>query len=207
VRQINCNVIGSILSRKISRKAIITYEVGIINETKGIVSRRDGDLLTSNFAKFVELVLSNISKSSYIDIEGFYNTEGVYSKLSVGYTAYCWDYAYYSDRKWYIFVGNGSGTPSVDDYNLFSTVARVLVNYLNVSVSDTEAVVEIKASSTASQTFDATELGLALYTYGYAYGSGWERMYILLSHDVLSQAVHIEEGDAFTAFYKFIFTW
>jgi len=181
----------------------ISYVIEVINHrtNKRVCVR--GDLFTNNFANFVQLLFKNVAGGGYSTVGGFVDISGTTRSLVVGKHSYCWDYCYTNGRYWYIRVGKGSGTPSTSDYELFDAVQQRALTSINTSLSDTEAVVELKAGMTAATTYDITELGLVLG----CPDSGNTFSYFLLTHDILPEAVHVDKGDGFTTIYRFRFTW
>jgi len=187
----------------VRRPFTISYEVEVINHRTGKRVCVRGDLFTNNFVKFMQFLFSNIPAGSYIDVSDFVNYDGTAKTLRAGTNEYDWEYCSGRPREWYIATGKGTDTPSVNDYDLFDRVQLCVLTYRSATVSSTEATVELKAGATATTTYDITEVGLMLYCCDDVGAAA----YILLTHDMLSEALHVDEGDGFTAMYRFRFTW
>jgi len=187
----------------VRRPFTISYEVEVVNLRTGKRVCAKGDLFTNNFDRFIQLVFTNVKYGTSVTITGFVDVSGTSRSLIVGHASYCWDYAYDHSREWFIRVGKGSGTPSTSDYELFDFVQHGKLTFAGTSLGDTEAVVELKAGMSATTTYDITELGLTLG----CPDSNDVYSYFMLTHDVLPEAVHVDEGDGFTAMYRFRFTW
>lgn len=83
-----------------------------------------------------------------------------------------------------IVLGNGTTSPTVDDYALESKLAEAPVTYYKFDMNSTHMWIEVKGSFTATDAINITEVGLALLMDN-AISTDYE--WILLFRDTISQ--------------------
>ena len=120
----------------------------------------------------------------------------------------------YNERKWvdtgsyginpkaYIALGNGSGTPSLYDYKLFSEVTKDIPSMsVQDDASNQQYIVTYTKTFTVQQDFTLTEVGLLLYLDTNA-GGEKTYVYLLVAHDTLNTTISLVSGDSVSVTYQ-----
>jgi len=101
----------------------------------------------------------------------------------------------------YIAIGQGSGTPSRNDYALFSEVMK---DKAEVTLTDDTAnnkyVITYTKTFTSQSSFNLTEVGLMLYV-DYSASQCVYKTYVLIAHDVLQSPLNVSVGDSISVTY------
>jgi len=120
-------------------------------------------------------------------------------------TRFCgYDDAYSHDPRAYIALGNGSGTPSLYEYKIFSEVTKDLPS---ITVTDDTAnsqyIVTYTKTFTIDSDFTLTEVGLLLRMDVDASVSGDKNfVYMLVAHDSVSPSIDLVTGDSVSITYQ-----
>jgi len=108
----------------------------------------------------------------------------------------------FSNPKAYIALGDGSGTPSLHDYKLFSEVTK---DVPEMTVTDDSAnsqyIVTYTKTFTIQQDFTLTEVGLLLY-FDANSGDSKTMVYLLVAHDSVSPSIDLVTGDSVSITYQ-----
>ncbi len=152
--------------------------------------KKVGDPLTRNFIAIVyNTFFAQYYRGSPLPVK---TTDGVV------WDDFILDTAYNSKIQGaYIAVGNGTGSPSFEDYKLFNQIAIKKVDYIDSKVNVTHYLAEVKATITADRNMTVSEVGLLL-KYNYKY--------VLLAHDIVDPPMNVEQADIIVVTYKFVFT-
>ena len=110
--------------------------------------------------------------------------------------------ASYFNPKAYISLGDGSGTPSLYDYKMFSEVTK---DVPEMTVTDDSAnsqyIVTYTKTFTIQQDFTLTEVGLLLY-FDVAGVGATTYVYLLVAHDSVSPSIDLVDGDSVSITYQ-----
>jgi len=122
-----------------------------------------GDLRTKWWIRFIGAIFSSVNVGGSVSFT-FTDTGGVsrtqYVKrnagATLGYSEIIFNTMYCNNRFW-IAVGNGTASPTIDDYRLGSKIAEALPSY---RLDDVNGVIVLSASFTFSNDTTITEVGL-----------------------------------------------
>jgi len=96
----------------------------------------------------------------------------------------------------YIAIGQGSGTPSRNDYALFSEVMKDKAEVtLTDDTTNNKYVITYTKTFTSQTSFNLTEVGLMLYV------DAGGNTYVLIAHDVLQSPLNVSVGDSISVTY------
>jgi len=129
---------------------------------------------------------------------------GALTWYDTGYNSRTWVDTGYGgiSPKAYIALGNGSGTPSLYDYKLFSEVTKA-VSSMSVQddATNQQYIVTYTKTFTIQQDFTLTEVGLLLYLDVYEYYDK-TYAYLLVAHDSVSPSIDLVDGDSVSITYQ-----
>ena len=143
---------------------------------------KEGDLVMKNFAN----LLINMM------IMGTQDPDGDYTFVNTaGSSTYAVDFN--EGTTAVIAIGNGTTTPTLNDYNLSSEVVSFPVQDADIIINGNNMTIDIFGSYVVNNAVNVTEVGLAtLLT-----NAGR----VLLFHDVLPSPIQLNAGDGITIHY------
>jgi len=167
------------------------YDIYINGE---LVAHKENDPITKHFIYAVidNLLLLNTGKEvEWMDYEG-----NIHTLLDLGSVDYGTVFKYIPLI--YVVLGNGTGSASVDDYTVFSEVARIKVDDMTLDEGENEYVITYFLDWVSDKDFNLTEI--ALISLQYLYKSD-TTTFLMIAHDNVN-TIHVNVNDTVSIRYR-----
>ena len=180
-------------------KLSASYDIKVYRHGKLVAERsKDNDPISINWYKLVAnfLLLGTNSGQLFSWYDTGYNT---HTSINTEFTYTYDDHAYIYNPVMYIALGNGTGTPSLNDYKLFNQVmSEEAVMTVQDDAVNQRFIITYTKTFLIKQQFTLTEVGLILNVNV----GGSTHANVLFCHDLVQPSVQLYPNDAVSITYR-----